>query len=341
MSNTNTSAQQTLLNLLPQNPDFDSACDMIDSDDQAIWQPIIHAICEKHQIEVTPFTCINGWANGIFALQNNLLIKIVPPNWGFQGSCEIEALTLLAEHDLSVAIPRIKASDNINGWFYIIMDKLPGTSLHAIWNDVPEDNKILLATQVAQFALTLNQLPLAEKASADGELVRPWAEFLVEQKENCYEKRQKQGLSEPLLADLTPFLNRVNYQPRTDLFNQGKVCLMHTDLHPGNLLVEKVAGHWQLSGVIDFGDAIIGEDTYYELGSPTLFMGQGNKTINRAIINSYGLSIDVNEQVAFQQHSTALCLLRHSGEMNYPLKQVPGCETLTDWQSISERFFAL
>ncbi len=329
--------------ILPKNPDFNRACELIDSDDQTIWQPVVSYICQQHDIEETPFRCINGWANGIFMLENQLLIKIVPPNWIAQANSEIEALTLLTDYNLPVAIPRIKATGDINGWRYIVMDKLPGTNLHDIWPELAVENKIQIAKQVAQFARQLNQYPLSSRqlTTANSALKLDWPNFLLKQRENVYESRKKQGLSAALLADLLPFIDSCEYQAKSDLFNQGKPCLIHCDLHPGNLLAEKIGDSWQLSGVIDFGDAVIGTDPYFELTSPLLFLGQANKSINQAFLDSYGLTMTVDERQAFQQHLLVISLLRHSGDIGYPLKQVPGCTELADWQSISERFFAL
>jgi hygromycin-B 7''-O-kinase len=326
--------------LLPANPDYDCACDLIDNSNNqkdGIWPAVISHICQQHQLQRAPFSCINGWANAIFVLDNDLLIKIVPPNWDHQASSEIAALTLLDQQALPVAIPRLIANGNINGWMYLVMNKLQGTNLHEIYNDLSVENRISLATEVAQFARHLNQI----KVEPQGPLYKPWNEFLLKQKTECYERRKKQGLAEPLLADLMAFLERVDYQPKTDLFNQGQSVLVHTDLHPGNLLVEKVGDNWQLSGVIDFGDALICADPYFDLTSSMIFMGLGDKTINQAILAAYQLNITESQKAGFQQHLMALCLLRHTGQMNYPLKIVPGCLTLNDWQAVGEGFFTL
>lgn len=315
---------------LPINPDYDLACELIDGDDIEFWRPQVEHICQLHGISFDNMHKINGWANGIFDLDGQYILKVVPPNWASQGSRELDSLSLLAGHTLPVAIPKLIADGEINGWLYVLMNKLPGTNLHEIWMDLPEENQCLIVKQVAEFANQLHALPMPEESA----LSLDWPTFLKEQKENCVEKRKKQGLTGPLLDDILNFVEQVDYQPVIN-----RPCLVHTDLHPGNLLAEKVDGQWHLSGVIDFGDAFIGNDRYFEFATSAILMGLGNKAVNQALLEGYQLEIEDKKQ--FAQHLMALSLLRHTGEMAYVLQQVPGCDELSDWQSVAERFFAL
>jgi hygromycin-B 7''-O-kinase len=318
--------------ILPKDPSYELACDVTDNKDLEFWRPLIEHIGQLHDIGFSKFYKINGWANALFVLDEKLVIKVTAPNWGDDAKRELEALNLLSGQSLPTAIPQLHVHGNLNGWVYMIMDKLPGTNLHDIWSYLSKKNQCTIIKQVAHFAKQLNQIPVP----ASDELYRDWPTFLKEQTDSCYERRKKQGLTGPLLADLMPFIESVNYQPTV-----CEPCFIHCDLHPGNLLAEKKDGQWHLSGVIDFGDALISTDVNYELTASTILMALGNKTLNRAFLSAYGVSVNDDEKRQFQQNLMVLSLIRHSGQLSYLLEKVPGCDELNDWQSVTEQFFAL
>lgn len=317
-------------NIFPVNPNNQQAEDIIDNEDEAHFAPVVEWFCHKHGIEYASYCKINGWGNILLDIDNKWILKISAPNWAVQQNREIEALKLLAGHSLPVAVPRLFHHGEYNGWVYFITDKLPGTNLHELWPELNQPTKLRLMNQVGSFAKALNDLPV----KAEGLLAVDWQDFIQTYSAGAYEKRKKQGLDGPLLEQIKPFLQQVNYQGEF-----GHPRLIHCDLHAANLLAQQVDGQWQLSGVIDFGDALISSDIHYELTATTILMGLGDKTLNQAFFDGYGLHIEDPNKL--QQILMVLSIIRHSGEMQYVLNQVEGCADLTDWQAVAERFFAL
>ena len=317
---------------LPLDPDYQTACELIDKDDLDFWRPVLQTICDRHDLTLQPWQKIGGWANGLFDFGNGIFIKIVPPNWGDQGVREVTALTLLKDHDLPVAIPDLLANGEINGWLYAVITKLPGTNLHDIWKTLDEDNQCEIVRDVGRFARYLNDLEVAEQPG----LSENWPAFLQQQSQGAYDKRKSQGFTGPLLEDIKPFLANTDFQPK-----QPKRTLCHCDLHAGNLLAEQKDGRWVLTGVIDFGDALIGDDCFYEFGATMILMGLGNAKVNQAYLQGYGLALNPAQIEDLQRHMTALAIMRHSGDLNYVINEVPGCRELSDWHSVAKCFAAL
>lgn len=316
--------------ILVENPSYDLAVDITDNKSAEFFAPLVAHLCQLHHIEFKQYSQISGWGNLLFDIDNQLIIKVSAPNWALQSNREIEALTLLKGHQLNVAIPQLLHHGEINGWVYFITDKLPGNNLHELWKTLDFDTRHRLMSQIGAFAKSLNELPVAPT----GMLAVDWPEFITTQSAGAYAKRKKQGLTGALLDDINPFITTVNYQGRQD-----QARLIHCDLHAGNLLAQQVNGQWQLSGVIDFGDAIISNDINYEMTATMILMGLGDKKLNHAFLTGYGREIENIE--AFQQALMVLSLIRHSGEMGYVLSQVEDCQQMDNWQSVAGKFFAL
>lgn len=316
--------------ILVKDPSRELAIDIIDSEDELRFAPVAEYICAQHGIELTSYRKINGWANVILEINHQYIIKVSAPNWAILQRREIEALALLSDHHLPTPVPKLLHQGEYNGWVYFVSDKLSGTNLHDVWPTLGFDDKQRIMHQVGCFAKALNALDVEPK----GLLHVDWQAFLQSHSADAYERRKKQNLSGPLLDDINPYLNEVNYQPKED-----KPMLIHCDLHAGNLLGEQIDGQWHLSGVIDFGDAVISTDKHYEMTSTTILMGLGDSALNRAFFDGYGLTIDDVERL--QQILMVLSIIRHSGELQYVLNQVKGCADMPNWHAVAERFFAL
>lgn len=66
-----------------------------------------------------------------------------------------------------------------------------------------------------------------------------------------------------------------------------KPVILTGEYTPMNLLVKQIKGVWHISGLIDFGDAMLGLPQYDLLG-PGAFLIQGDKHLLREFLMAYG-----------------------------------------------------
>ncbi|MCC7264436.1 MAG: aminoglycoside phosphotransferase family protein [Candidatus Latescibacteria bacterium] len=94
--------------------------------------------------------------------------------------------------------------------------------------------------------------------------------------------------------------------------------LLHGDLTADHLLLEQRVGRWQISGLIDFGDAKVGHPLY-EFVAPLAFYTFGRPELSRALVEGYGRwpVAEVAEML------TTYCLLHEFGRLRQFLARHP------------------
>jgi hygromycin-B 7''-O-kinase len=83
-------------------------------------------------------------------------------------------------------------------------------------------------------------------------------------------------------------------------------ALVHADLNRDHVLGESIGGAWRPSGIIDFGDAIVG-DRMYELVALHLGLFDADKRLLRAFFDAYGF--DMGPRRDFARRAMAMTLL--------------------------------
>ena len=129
-------------------------------------------------------------------------------------------------------------------------------------------------------------------------------------------------------------VNSINIEYKT-----GKNCFIHTDLHPGNLLIKRTQSGIKLCGIIDFGDAVVCPDPVFEFTSPGLLLALSDSNIFERYLKGYGYNLD--DRQALVEQCMALSLLRHTGELNYILNTVPDAAQTHNWKQAESKLFPL
>lgn len=103
-------------------------------------------------------------------------------------------------------------------------------------------------------------------------------------------------------------------------------------------MADKVNGEYQITGVLDFGDAVIGNSRLLELNTPLLFLCQGNPVLVKELIDTYQL-LDISNIEQLVDNLMAVALLRPACDFNFVLQQVPQTGPRDNWQKIARQLF--
>jgi len=294
---------------LPSEPSYDEACDIIDDSPDDYWFPFLDQIRIESQLPEGDWIRIREGGNVLFKLAGRFIIKIVPPNWDEQGSAEIHSSELLAGK-LSIPIPEVIANGAINNWIFVVMTLLPGDTLSEVWNELGRGEKITILKQLGCFMRELHQLPAPDKSP----IRIDWAEYQQKLIDDCVPRHTRKGVPTPLVNQIANYINSTE-----GYFDDDQTFFIHMDLHIWNLMVDKVEGKHKISGVLDFGDAVIGKSRLLELNTPILFLCKGDKELIDVLLDSYQLleQVDAN---TLRQNLMTVALLRPACDFNFVLQ---------------------
>src|SRR6185312_3440797 len=127
-------------------------------------------------------------------------------------------------------------------------------------------------------------------------------------------------LSATLLQQIPSYIETVN----ESLLKIEKPVLLTGEYTPMNFLVTNIDGLWHISGLIDFGDAMLGHYKYDLLG-PGAFLIQGDNELLKTFLSAYGyLPNEMNTDLSHQL--TALMLLHKYSNLDVQVR-------IADWKN--------
>jgi hygromycin-B 7''-O-kinase len=280
----------------------------------SIEEELARAIIQKHQLPPASLTLFSEGTNIVFSYGDNKVIKIFPPF--HQSQFESERLVLKhLDGMLSIKTPSLEHEGELFGWPYLIMSKLKGTNLETLWEAMPSHNKVVIIRELGKLIREVHALPTDGLEAIDCH----WPQFLEKQIENCVEQHRTKGLSIALVQQLPTYLNSI----KEVLPEIKKPVILTGEYTPMNFLVEQIASVWHISGLIDFGDAMLGLPEYDLLG-PSAFLIQGNKQLLREFLTAYGYSPhELTNRLSHQL--TVLMLLHQYSNLNIQVR-------ITNWK---------
>jgi hygromycin-B 7''-O-kinase len=260
-------------NLTPA--DFDSRYRL----DAQTWLPVIAEICHDHGLSSTALAPFADGSNLIASVADEFVIKVFPPFHRNQWESEYRTLRELGKHDISIPIPRLVAhNERDDGWTYVILSKLPGVTLESIWPQIDLAEKAEIMGQIGRIMARVHQVPVGELQDLDP----PWASFLPAQMSQCKTRHEHLVMPDWFLNEIDDYVTAT-----VALIPNESSVILTGEYTPFNVLVSQKDARWKITGMIDFGDAMVGFREYDFLG-PCLFLGEGNAALIDALFHGYG-----------------------------------------------------
>ncbi len=272
------------------------------------WRAAVAAIAADHGLAADDFRPLGG-SNLVAALGGRWVVKLFPPFLRFQWQSERLALRQLAGR-LGTPTPELVHEAERDGWHYLVMTRLEGTSLEEVWPAASEADKVALLGQIGALIAEVHRVPVGALAA----LEPAWDAFLARQLAGCRARHERLGLPEPLRRELGSYLERAAaVLPRSSTH-----VLLTGEYTPENLLVTPRDGAWRLAGLLDFGDVMVGAPDY-DLVGPGSFLAAGRPARLRALLLGYGYGAG-QLTPALRQRLMALLLLHRYSDLDLQIR---------------------
>jgi hygromycin-B 7''-O-kinase len=281
-----------------------------------IWIAIANDILRKHRIIFSGLKRAEHGENIVVLVDDAFVLKIYTPKKN--GYNRERAALEFAQGKTSLPIPQIVAEGEIEGFYYLVTDRLPGRlMLRSEWLTLDRSAHIGLLTQLAY--------GLKELHSHDAsEIHFDWREFIEIQVESVMERQRSAGGNPEWLESLPRYLEtNLPLLP-----GRPSSVFMHGDVHFGNLQVTEDRVRPIISGLYDFADSLKGFHEY-EFVAIGVLMIQGQGDLQREFFRAYGY-LDSEIDLELRQRMMLLTILyEHSSLRRYAERLGPGSEKLS------------
>jgi hygromycin-B 7''-O-kinase len=261
-----------------------------------------------------------------YAIGTAHVLKLYPPCYAFEEPIERACLEAV-EGRLGIPTPSVAGHGELDGWRYLLMSRLSGNLLSAVWGDLSRVDHERLMDQLGAALARLHALPSPGPPVPD----RDWATFVASQRAGARERQHSRGVEEGWLRQVDPFLGSV------DLPQVERKVLLHTEVMREHLLVEQAPEGWRLSGLFDFEPAMLGAPDY-EMASVGIFVTRGDGALFRRLLLAYGLP-SAELTPARSRRYLAYALLHVYSDLAWYLRLLPPGPDVTTLGALAQRWF--
>ncbi|MEC3979774.1 aminoglycoside phosphotransferase family protein [Amycolatopsis sp. H20-H5] len=222
---------------------------------------------------VVPFT---EGSLPVYAVGDELVLKLYPSVYFGEMATERTMLEVLHGR-LPITTPGVERTGELEGWGYLLMDRLPGDTLKDVWPRLSTEDKQRLAPRLGEALAALHAVDdpaLAALGPAS------WSRFIADQRGNVVKHHRKTRLGEKWLSQLDGFLDSVE-------LGTPRVVPLHTEFVRDHLMMTREGGEWRVSGLFDFEPAMRGAAEYEFVGAG-LFVAGGDRDFLRRLLLGYG-----------------------------------------------------
>ncbi|MFF3940762.1 phosphotransferase family protein [Streptomyces phaeofaciens] len=256
--------------------------------DETVMRPGAADLCARLGLAGAPLTRFPDGSQPVYAVGDTHVLKLFPGAAAQDGVAEGRVLTHLQDR-LPVPTPRVRDFGPYeNGWQYVLMSRLEGENLAAVWDRVPRGDQERIVGEVGETLAVLHALDPAPL----GDVLGPgdWGAFLDRQRARAVDRQRAHGLPEHWLEQIPDFLASVPL-PRAP-----HPSLLHTEVMRQHLLVDPDG--WRPTGLFDFEPAMIG-DRAYDFVGVGLFVTRGRPDLLALLSRAYGHTFEPSTLLAY------------------------------------------
>jgi hygromycin-B 7''-O-kinase len=303
--------------------------------DPVFWRPYVAAICARHGLgPCAELRAGLPGTNPVFVVDKAYAVKLYVDLFNGAVSYAIERATYgLIARTPGLPAPALVATgdlfDSTGGWPwpYIITQAIPGLSLGE--SQVSYADRLALAAWLGLVVRGIHTLPLV----GAGPLRPAWddfAAFLAAQRAAAAANHARWGrLPARLVAQIDTYLPRPN-----ELIDQSAApALIHADLNRDHVLGEIVSGAWRPTGIIDFGDARVG-DRMYELVALHLGLFDADGRLLGAFLDAYGFDAGLRRD--FVRRAMAMTLLFEFDTLGEVIEHMPSAAEAANLEELAD-----
>jgi hygromycin-B 7''-O-kinase len=254
-----------------------------------VWLPAMRDICERHQLPADNLSRMTFGTHIVFGTQA-FIIKLICPIYVDNPFAEVSVLRQLQ----GFPVPAILGDGVMDGWPYFIMSVIPGRPAAEVWSFLNYDQQARIIRQLGALIQQLHKAAVIHDVDTD------WDHFLKERIHDSKSHHDVEGKDWDWLQDQIGNFHEPQYLS----------VFTHADLTDDHIFLTQENGLWNISGVIDFGDAMNGHP-FYELGVALVCFTAGNPVLARLLMESYGLEFSAN----VNQKLLKYCLLHRYMKM--------------------------
>src|SRR5580765_7276317 len=144
------------------------------------WHDAIVAIAARHGLGVEPVRPLGG-SNLVASIGGTRVVKLFPPFLRYQWDSERVALAVLHGALAPVVTPELLHVGELDGWPYLVMTRLEGTSLEDVWPGVAGAEQAQLLGQIGALIAQVHALDPGPIAAIGPR----WDDFLAAQRAGC------------------------------------------------------------------------------------------------------------------------------------------------------------
>jgi hygromycin-B 7''-O-kinase len=229
------------------------------------WRPYVQEVCKRHSLfPRDAIRCKNPGTYPTFIVNNTWVVKFFGQRFNGLAAhdAEVEANHLLQDSTIPIATLLIEGDlyphKDEWRWPYLVFNYLEGRSLGEIRSAMQPNDLHRLAAELGSLVRTLHEIDLR-----DTKVLRlAWDAYLAMLatfEADCIDRQRTWAALPDHLRQHIP-----DYLAAHPLhIDMGKrPVLIHADITVDHVLLQKDDLGWRITGLIDWGDALVGDPTY-------------------------------------------------------------------------------